>query len=64
MKHHTFLDIDRPIYYVKINPFNRLISDLEVDWLCQTPGQGYTLGGSGVYFYSQADATLFALKWS
>lgn len=60
MKHYTFLDMDRPSYYVELRP----IGSEAGDWLSETPGQGYTIGSWGVYFYSQADATLFALKWS
>ena len=34
-------------------------------WLCDMKGFGhFGLGGHGIYFESEKDATIFALRWS
>lgn len=34
------------------------------EWLDKTPGEGYTLGGWGIYFYNEQDAVWFKLRWA
>lgn len=62
MKHIELLDMERPTFYVSF-PYDRKAPLGAYDWLSQTQGHGFSFGGSGVYFYNEQDAIMFALRW-
>jgi hypothetical protein len=53
------LNTDRSFTYLDAE-FN----DAIFDWLASSTGGEYSLGGHGIYFYDEKDATMFILRWS
>lgn len=65
MNHIPHLLMDQPSYYVDCDKMFEISTHREiVSWLNKYNGKGFSLGGSGVYFYDPKDATMFALRWS
>lgn len=65
MNHILHLLMNRPTFYVDCDKMSEISTRAEImKWLEDYKGGGFSLGGSGVYFYNPKDATMFALKWS
>lgn len=61
MRNIGMLDSDKEYLWV---PFTQGIDNV-IMWLNEYPGKGdYALGGFGVYFEDEQDATMFSLRWS
>lgn len=61
MKNIGMLDSDKEYVWV---PHKHGI-DAVIAWLDEYAGQGhFALGGYGVYFEDEQDATVFALRWA
>jgi hypothetical protein len=70
MKYRPILNTSVPYYWVQADIGSFLSNEItkeEVDirkWLDETPGGEYSLGGTGIYFYRQEDASFFTLRWT
>ena len=58
------LAMDKETFFVAFNVYKHKDDSRPYQWLHTADGHGYSVGGSGIYFYSEADAVQFALRFS
>lgn len=62
MEYFKYLRPDVPFYRIDVDWHKNNQKEI-CQWLDCQDGDGYSLGGFGVYFYSEQDAVFFSLRW-